>query len=148
MALLDHNALILGFRAVLLASVPTVASMSSAGKIITDNRGEYPNASKGALYLDEIWQPNTEQRVATGTNASIGRIEYGVLVPRSDGTEAASALAHEIAEAFEPGTSVPYGTGRYAHVDRAERFAGFALTQAWYRVPVSILWRAYSRSGN
>lgn len=143
MAMLDRMALRYGFRAHLNSAVPDFASLVSAGRLATQNRGFDPPGT-GELWAIESLFPTAEIKVSTGLIESLGRIQYEIVMPSGQGIESAEALAKELAEALEAGTHVAYGSGSHAYVDRAERLLDRPVGAKWNALPVSVVWRAYT----
>jgi hypothetical protein len=140
MAAVSHRLL----RQVLRTRLETVTALPVRSRIAYENR-QFTPPNPPSTWIREWLQPATEVKVATKTVEARGRVQFDIVVPQGKGTTDAEDLANDIAEVFEPGTSLQ-GQGIEVAIDRTEQGQGTQDSgdDAWWFLPVSILWRYYA----
>ena len=155
---LDVRILREAFRATLRAAGEDLASI----RLLHENRRLKltKDTTRSKCWLREDLTIFEEVRSSTGLIEVYGELTYEVYGLRGRGTEIVDALAKEIAEAFEAGSSIS-ATGMNISVERAQRGPGGldddpnsdirlqpgpspGPSSVWYRVPVYIKWRVFT----
>lgn len=146
MAHADLNAVRVAFRARAVAESARFAAVVAAGRAEGEN-SPILNKETGLPWTRETLFLALEQKASTGLIETTGRIVFEAVVSVGTGTVEVSTFAQEIAQAFRPGLSLLTSGGTRIYIDRAERLSGATWADSWYAGGVSVLWRAYTPSG-
>ncbi len=104
-----------------------------------------PPAGTKPGWLAESFQPQPNEQASVGKENRLIR-HFGawfvdLMVPSNTGTKAGKALAGLIVKAFPPGDAVA-ANGQIVTIRTAYLSGGLQDTEDWYKLPVTITWRA------
>ncbi len=122
-------------RADLRATLMAIGSLPT--QFAPENRKFDP--VNGDPFVEEAMIPVQERPAATGTIEQQGIYQVTLVYPVQSGTKVPEDIIDDILAAFPPASS----HGATVRVDRSERGRAF-FDGPYYRLPVSIRWRAYS----
>ena len=139
--MISHVLLRKAFRSKLFAAVGKNYSNVFLAEGRLDGRTD---PSPEGYWIYETLIPSTERKIAIKTVEALGRMEYAIVVNEGTGTEIAEGVADDIAELFEPDTSLTFEGGTFANVYRTERLAKRRLGEGLVAYPISMSWRYFS----
>lgn len=93
----------------------------------------------GTAYIRENFVVSSDRLTATAQKTMMGFVQWTIFWPSDQPLDSAESLAEAIVDAFKPGVVLSASVAVY----RTERGGEGPDGDKWYRLPVTVYWRAH-----